>query len=688
MSARSLLPIVLLLATLPAAAATLTTGRPVELTTPVFEPKALTRPIGRIAGNDAGFLAVFLVSDGDSTGVFADRLDPSGAPLELTAPLFLGGDVGPFIELAPDVAAGDDGLYLTAWSTPGGIRARTVTVDGVLGQPIALSNGYDRSQVHVAFNGDVFLVLWDQGGATISPSGQVISRFRVPWFGSNGAQVLAIGGTFQVLFHYGSSIVAIAITAQGSVSPLVTVAPAPAGARLHAVARGEELIMAWTSFQENSDDSTVHVWRRTPAKSEEIAVIPGRWAIGLTAKLLFTRTPDGKMYVRPLDSSSDATVAKPNYANILMGVASNANGTVTLFADTNYLYSCVLESGTVHPLVYAPRDQGPPGAAAAAGGLRLAVWSENRPATPGSGVRAARFDADGSLLDPLGIAIFYYASFSAPRVVSDGTNWLAMFNDGRNLYASRVAANGTLPNSSPIQIGDNFEASGFDVAWDGSAYMATWTSHGDPQDGFSVIQTMRIKPSGERRPTVRLTDYGYGRDPAIAAAPEASLVVWTDRNLLQGVLLSPSGTAVPLYFPDPYGASSPTVAFNGSNFLVAWQTAQKTIQWVVVSTTGVFTNPPWNTLAVDAPVKPLLSPQGSDFLLAYAKPQVHLALLSGNGYLLVPPNPVPVTGNFSIAGSHLVYAAPTPDPVPTHRITIAPIVRNGSLLPKRRAAGR
>jgi hypothetical protein len=685
---RILAALLLLVLSLPAAAA-LTAAPPRQLTAPAVEPAIFNQTDARIAGNGEGFLAVWV--NGTSTyDVLAARVRPDGTPED--APLIpIATNVGR--NVMPAVAGGD-GVCLVAWhSMAAGVNARLVREDGTTGDLLALSNTY-APRVQVAFSRNVFLVVWEGGGATIDRAGRVLGRFPLP--ATTALQVVATATGFRLLTVSDPGLlVSIAISPEAVVSAPVTIAPLTDGTGLTilAAARGEEVVIAWSTW--SADVRTDRVVVMTPEQTMDVPAQPNLQLLDIVADqagylFFYADWQSNVVYSKRLGSSSLTTVPQPSGA-MLQDAASNGSGTVAVYNRNRHLLTGSVEAGTASLLVRAPRHQAALGGAVA-GALRLAAWSEYDTTLDRATVTAARFTAGGDSLDPHGLVLGIGAT-GAPHVASNGTDWLVVYNNENSLWARRVTAAGTLPDAEPIRIGENYAYSGFDVGWDGTSYVVTWTGLDGFRSGFSVIQYCRVGAGGSRTEPVWITGQGYSRYPSIASSPAGSLVIWSDSGQLRGALLSPSGTVVPIAFPGVLQAPERAVAFNGTTFLVTWQTAANDLEWAVVSTTGVVRFPPWNRLDVNAAVVPVLSTLGDDFLLAFTDGHVTVALLSGDGYVLQPPAAVagqvgisfPIGPHLALAGSSLLYAAPIGHPVrETTRIVVS-TVEPVPGAPKRRA---
>jgi hypothetical protein len=213
----------------------------------------------------------------------------------------------------------------------------------------------------------------------------------------------------------------------------------------------------------------------------------------------------------------------------------------------------------------------------------LVVWQEDRGNQYGD-VYASRVAPDGTVLDPHGIAIATARSSELnPAVAFDGTNYLvtwtaSTFPDG-DIYGARISPSGEVLDPGGFAIStapglQDFSA----LAFDGTNYLVVWMSGHYPAD----IYAARVTPAGtvldpDGIPVSTAT--GEQGLPAVAFDGENYLVAWEDgRNPnsdVYGARVTPTGTVL-----DPAGVAisstagaqwAPKLSFDGTNYLVAWQ---------------------------------------------------------------------------------------------------------------------
>jgi hypothetical protein len=163
----------------------------------------------------------------------------------------------------------------------------------------------------------------------------------------------------------------------------------------------------------------------------------------------------------------------------------------------------------------------------------LVVWEDERIST-GKDIFCSRITSAGEILDLNGIPICTaYGPQARVKVAAGDLSFLAVWQDQRNgtydVYGARIDLDGNVldPDGFPISTGPPLAESP-DAAWDGTNFLVVWS---DDRSMISPdIYGIRIAPSGE------IVD-----DSAILISSEADMEF----------------------------ASS--VAFNGLNYLVAWE---------------------------------------------------------------------------------------------------------------------
>lgn len=199
---------------------------------------------------------------------------------------------------------------------------------------------------------------------------------------------------------------------------------------------------------------------------------------------------------------------------------------------------------------------------------------------------AARIDADGNLVDESPIAVTQDVQNQAiPVVAWNGTSWLIVYMGQTGLqccpeesrYAVRVAADGTVLDTTPILVAPNSEmGSVWDVTVgsDGSNWLVVWAAANE-------VRGMRIAPDGTILDPggVVLHTGGYPGEFDITYANGEYFLVWSSGGQTSGgeILglrlasdLMPVAPAFAINQYSPSVARNARVATNGTNYFVTW----------------------------------------------------------------------------------------------------------------------
>jgi hypothetical protein len=216
----------------------------------------------------------------------------------------------------------------------------------------------------------------------------------------------------------------------------------------------------------------------------------------------------------------------------------------------------------------------------------LVAWSDSRSVSPD--IYGARVTPAAVVLDPTGIAVSGAADYQwFPAVVSDGANFLVVWQDSRNgdstdIYGARVTPAGVVLDATGFAISTAARSQcGPALAFDGANFLVVWQ---DSRNGNSTdIYGARVTPAGTVLDpsgiavSTAADDQGY---PVVAFDGTSFLVAWTDwrsgytahiygaRVTPAGTVLDPSGVAIS---NAEQGQLSPAVGFDGVNFLVVWE---------------------------------------------------------------------------------------------------------------------
>ena len=589
------------------ARATLVPGGEKPVTAPARDVAAFDQSAGKLASDGDSFLAVWIDHTEQGRGdIHAARITPEGKRVEDDPIVVAATDDD---ENRVDVAYGG-GRYLVVWSTPTALRARFVAGDRSMSDVIELSVVTGITQPRVAFNGNRFLVIWDAvtvfRGALFDIDGGNVKLFDVAstaLAGSEGALVAANGKfhfvTALVDFGgvpngngYPSNVGYTTIDENGVVSPRVLVAPATTPVfDVRAVSSGSEFVIGWSTAIAISG-GTVRAVRVGASGASAIETIPAEdlylHDVGVDASGFFVIYGASTIqHLRRLGTSQSTIVATPDTETTVLDVARNSARAIVLVMGNDRgrfpngpnggdLYLTRLDTGDIEPLAVAPRHQVLPDIAAA-GELRLAAWSEYIGSDRRIGIVASRLDASGNTIDSNGIDLHANPYGSAPRVASNGTDWLVVwfdFNAG-TVFGSRVAHDGTLLDATPFVIQRDSYAE-VAVSWDGAQYVVVLARGVAIRGLRTTVIAKRVTAQGVVvDPASTLSGEAANTTPSMASSGDGSLIVWRSgdaqgQTRLQGVLLSRTGTVTPVAFSETIAAGfSPAVAWNGSTYLVA-----------------------------------------------------------------------------------------------------------------------
>jgi len=180
-----------------------------------------------------------------------------------------------------------------------------------------------------------------------------------------------------------------------------------------------------------------------------------------------------------------------------------------------------------------------------------------------------------------------------PAMASNGSGWLVVWGDSRDytLRAGRLDANGVLLDTIGITItGINSLPCQADVAFDGVNYLVVWETNNDMYNGD--VWAAHISQAGALLDTfVVCAELNGQYNPWVASAGDTSLVVWLDgrndypgelyaaRVLRSGAVLDPNGFRIaPIIYSY---ATTQAVEFGGGEFLVAWSDEDSLGQYLI-----------------------------------------------------------------------------------------------------------
>lgn len=643
----------------------------------------------RIANNQYEVLGAFVTTSGERAGN-PFRIGTTTIP---SHPLPVGA-TPPTLSHPPAVAFGG-GRYLVVFEDG---RGRFVDADGTMSDEIEVAS--NARELHVAFNGNVFLVTWLDPDrlvyrGSIVGSGlqfdiMLADRHFVPGSTNESHNVIAgiaaLNGAFYAITTfvdvnstpvsdgYAAKVRAVPIAVDGTTGPPIEIAPATTPVLdLRASSSANDIRVAWTTASHTGEIRTSLVFRG----GLESFSAPGLRMQALSGDVLIYGD-EQKHFVRRAGGVEHELAAPATKA-----VVDDASGEILIFRtlpapDESALYIGRID-GPFTPLVLSPHPQGSPDIAASASGVRLAVWSEFIGKDGRNAVMASRIDSTGASLDAAGIDLGASTyNFADPRVASNGTDWLVAWKDRDSVYASRVSQSGQLLDSNPILIRQTtFTDERLSVVWDGYSYVLAYVN-GYFFHGYHFTATVvRVSADGQMLKEIALTEPGEIPWTSIAAGAGGSLVVWG----LGGAILSRNDTITPVAL-----ASSPyrSIAWNGHDFLVTIG-FDRTLRWQLVSDTGVVRTV-LTPFVVDAwSVEATAFGDGFLFYWWYDG-DLFGVFMNDRGALVDAPLKIPeVSVPFRPDGNMIIYARTVSDTVPGVSRVFARVIEGLPAMPRRRA---
>jgi hypothetical protein len=332
----------------------------------------------------------------------------------------------------------------------------------------------------------------------------------------------------------------------------------------------------------------------------------------------------------------------------------------------------VLDPGGVIVSTVANAQESP--AVAGNGSIYLAVWRDFR-LDPLGDIFGSRIGADGTVLDPMGLAICTASNYQlAPRVAASGDDFLVVWQDFRNgvhddILGARVTDAGMLldPNGLPVTTAVGAQRLP-DVAGGTNGYLVVWQ---DRRSGSTDdILGARVTREGNVLDAVGLSISSTTSDqtaPAAAALNDGYFVTWEDlrnggsRRAYGTRVQADGGVSAANGFElssRPGEQLAPRVAASTNQLLVVWHggsnSASFDIQGTRVSNSGIVRDT--NSLAINSAAgpqsRPTVAAKGGDFMVVWEDQRVagrtnlYSTRLTANGAILEPEGDLtaPATG--------------------------------------------
>ena len=231
----------------------------------------------------------------------------------------------------------------------------------------------------------------------------------------------------------------------------------------------------------------------------------------------------------------------------------------------------------------------------------LVVWDDDR--YDNNDIYCTRLDISGNVLDHGGIYITYRASH--PEVSFDGSNYLVVYVRDGNIYGIQVSPTGVL-------IGSQFTICSWwnaqhcpSISFDGTNFLVAWQ---DERNGNNDIYGTRVNQSGIVIDSAGIPisiDSTSQKNPSIAFDGTNFLIAWPDnrngdddiycaRVNQSGIVLDTTGIPIST---EENSQCFPSVLFDSTNYLIVWNDkrngnediycARVSQSGIVLDTTGI-----------------------------------------------------------------------------------------------------
>lgn len=520
------------------------------------------------------------------------------------------------------VAVASDGTdYLVVWSDArnkymgGDIYGSRVSAEGVVidpcGIPISTAD-YNQSWPAVAFDGTNYVVVWedDRGysrdiyGARVNTSGKVLDSLGVTICGAANNQyrpTIAFDGVNYMVawqdWRSGSPDIYGARVSQ-SLSVLnpsgIAFCAASGDQYFPEIAFGSgEYLLVWQDFRSGSDWDIYGTRITTSGTVLDPAGIP--ILTGFSHQFVPDVASSGNafMVVWADDRATGSDVQSDIYGTRVDALGNVLDPAGFAISTASYMqhWPAIAYDGTNY----------------------VVVWEDKRDGAS-LDIYASRVSPSGSVIDPGGVAISsaqdeqYY-----PAIAFNGTGYFVVWDDHRaveewDTFGTRLTTSAGVLDPAGIMISSILNEQEWPgIAFDGTNFLVVWY---DTWTGTCDIYGARVDTSGN---VLDPSGIIISAAPGDQALPEVAfdgtnfMVIWEDfRNGtdwdIYGARVSPAGIVLdPSGIPISTATShqwSPSLGFDGTNFLVAWGDARSTgeeayadIYGARVSKTGIVLDP-------------------------------------------------------------------------------------------------
>ena len=520
--------------------------------------------------------------------IYAARVSGAGAVLD-PAGIRISQEI-PAVGEGPSALAFDGANYLVAYRRGNGVYGRMIAPSGALFPEFTVASlGVAPTDVDVAWNGSNYLVAFDDvegsfdtiHGRRVTAAGVVLDATNITLCSGCDPIDLAMSsdGTNWFLVWDDSGIYGQRVTNDGVVLDTPSgklLASSTSGSRVSVVRAGAGYGVFFDSSGEVYGIRVDSLGNLTLPKTALVGE-PGLSSFVAAAH-------DGTSFLLAFrDTRLMHTTNPPNPADVFGLRVSNA---LTKIDGSSQLLSRGANAETRPAVAYN-------------GTKYLVVWEDRRPGAT-TDIYGARLLADGTVLDPSGLAIAEAAaSQRVPAVAAAGDKWLVAWTDGRagndDVYAARVTDNGLVQDSMglPVVTGTGNQGTPA-VASDGTNWLVTG------YDNNTGIWARLVTPDSFTidGPKIQVS-LGAGFSPAVAYNGTNWLIAWmrpTGLNDIVAARLTPAGVVLDAgnLAIDVAAAATveqaPAVASDGTNWLVTWDT-NNDIRGARVNGAGVVLDP-------------------------------------------------------------------------------------------------
>ena len=530
-----------------------------------------------ICFGDTNYLVVWMDYRTGSSDVYATRVNKDGTVLDpggIAISTATGGQTFPSV-------AFDGSNYLVVWEDDRNgvsnvdVYGARITQDGVVLEPLGFQIAYDES--------------YNEQRPSVVYNPYLTGYYLVAWEDYRGPTVDIYGTR---VFHDGTVIddpVNIAISTADNLQEMPSVS-----------SDGTRFFVAWKDYRSGLFSQTVYGARvdyyGVVLDASGIAIshsfeqyYPPAVIYGLGEFLIVHTYSSGAGYdifgrfvEYDGDLSGSVDLARSANSQTYADVAFDGTNYLVVWQNWRYEYDIygarVDESGslvdTIVGICTEPDHQYHP-QVAFDGTNYFAVWEHRDSDT--SRIYGSRVTQGGDILDAGGFAISpsqYYQR--NPAVAFGGINYLVVWDHQMNIYAVRVDTLGSVIDGGPIAITTTYDCENPSVAFDGTNYMVVWEKGmGMP---FCDIYGSRVILAGEvMDPSgIAITSMADAQNPSVAFDGTNYLVTWED-NGIYGARVDTSGAVlgskgIPIC--SETDAQLADVGFDGTNCLVVWQEPQ------------------------------------------------------------------------------------------------------------------